>query len=165
MNNGKFSANEEVILDISRGEGKSKGVAARTIQQVDRAVCDASIRRNVFRPDCHRYSVFPVVCKQQRASTRGRALGYADVRIRGHVGVLIVRIDYPVALAVGVEDLIDLRVIQEQRRRESVLRVRARIPTPDKSQRIRGIEGVRQGANQPCVSIGVKTVVPAECGG
>src|SRR5260370_34319029 len=105
-NEREFSSKEKAILDVRRGEGECERAATRTIQQVD-----GSARLNVFRPNGQRYSVFEIFREQERATVRVRALKNSDARIRRHVGVLIVWVDYPTPMAVRVDEVVDLRVV------------------------------------------------------
>src|SRR5581483_98107 len=58
--------------------------------------------------------------------------------------------------------VVNLGIIESERSRQSILRIRAGVPTTYKRQAIRGIEGIRRGTRQPGVAVGVKTIVPAQ---
>ncbi len=80
--------------------------------------------------------MFEIVCDQESTTVRVRALKNSYARILRHVGVLKVWVDHPMPVAVSVEEVIDLLVVQKKRRGERGLRVRPSIPACHKRQRI-----------------------------
>src|SRR5712675_1193953 len=112
MNNRQISAKEECIFAIGRGHGERKSAATRTIEQVYSTITDASCGLDVFNSRSQRKSAFEVVCSQERSPFGAGALGYADLRVSRHIGVLEVGLNNPTSFAVRIEQVVDLGVIQ-----------------------------------------------------
>lgn len=55
--------------------------------------------------------MFEIVCDQESTTVRVRALKNSYARIPRHVGILIVRVDHPMPVAVGIEEVVDLLVV------------------------------------------------------
>src|SRR5437868_1433754 len=143
MNNRQISTQEECIFAIGRGYGERKRAAARTVKQVYSTIADASGGCNVFDSGGQRKPTLEVVGGQERSSFGAGALGDADLRVGRHIGVLEVGLNHPISFAVGIEQVVDLGIIQGKRCGEGALRVRSGVSAGNKCESISRIERIR----------------------
>ena len=83
MNNRQVSAKEKRISAISRGHGKRKCSAARTVKQVDGI--GVSCGGDVFNSGRQRKPTLEVVGHQERPAAGARTLGDSDLRVGGYI--------------------------------------------------------------------------------
>src|ERR1700722_14150895 len=117
MNDREVSPHEKGILDVGWCHCEGEGAAPRTIEQVAGVgVVNVSARLNVFRPDAQRYPVFEIVVEQDSRTIRVYTVEYPYFHIFLGVGVLIVGHDHQTPLAVHVNEVVDLLIVQNKRR-------------------------------------------------
>src|SRR5579872_2577247 len=112
VNHSQVAAKEERIFAISGRDRKRKRAAARAVEQVDCAIADASCAHDVLNSGRQRKSTLEVVSSQERSSLGTRALGYSDLGVSRYICDLEVGLYYPTSLGVGVDQVVDIRVIE-----------------------------------------------------
>src|SRR5579883_650161 len=104
------------------------------------------------------------VIHQQSAALCTSTLLNPDTRMGRHICVLKVRLNHPISFSVGVDEIVDLLIVEIERRCRSVSGIRSSIAASGKTQAVGGIESPGKGTGKPTVAIGIKTIIPTEGG-
>src|SRR5579863_7784458 len=159
MNCRGVAADEETLLLEGGRYRRRPRRAAGTVEQVLRSVRCVSTAADVFTAACQREPVGERMADQQSSGLGRGRLHNSDGQVSWYVTVLIVRLDDPASLCIGVFERIHHAVVLDRRSKSLVFRM-AEITHSDKLQAVRP-PGIGQRSAEPGIAVRVVPVIPA----